>query len=143
MSKKQPVDHALRSEVAAKFERAIADRHLTYSKAADLLQVHRQTLWLYLKKKATPGGEVLGRACRLWEITLSVRGFQFSEEAFALPEKQARETLPQQLSLLDILQTLREDQLDVKIVGKVGNAFEVKLLIKGVDRTHQPTRRRA
>jgi len=40
--------------------------------------------------------------------------------------------LPQQLSLLDILQTLREDRIDVKIVGKVGNAFEVKLRIKGV-----------
>ena len=143
MSKKQPVDYALRSEVAAKFERAIADRQLSYSRAAELLQVHRQSLWLYLKKKATPGGEVLGRACRLWEITLSVRGFQFSEDAFTIPEKQARETLPQQLSLLDILQTLREEQLDVKIVGKVGNAFEVKLLIKGVDGTIQPTRRRA
>lgn len=36
------------------------------------------------------------------------------------------------MGLLDILQTLREDQLDVKIVGKVGDAFEVKLRIKGI-----------
>jgi transcriptional regulator with XRE-family HTH domain len=143
MSKKRPVDEILRSEVANKLEAAIKDNRLSYSEAARLLQVHRQTLWLYLKKKATPGGDILRRACRLWNITLSIKGFQFSEEAFAVPGKQAAETLPQQLSLLDLLQTLREDQLDVKIIGKVGDTFEVKLLIKGATRVSPLGRLRA
>ena len=143
MSKKRPIDEGLRVEVATKLEKAIKDNHLTYSEAAKLLQIQRQTLWLYLHRKATPGGEILRRACRLWKFTLSVQGFQFSEEAFAVPPKQAKESLPQQLSLLEALQSMREDQLDVKIVGKVGDVFEVKLRIKAASGTLPPAKLRA
>ena len=140
MSKKQPPDYALREEIALKIQKAITDNRLTYGRASELLEIRRQTLWLYLRKKATPGGEVLRRACRLWDITLSVKGFQFSEEAFATPRRTPSEALPQQLSLLDVLQTIREDQLEVAVVGRVGDAFEVKLRIKGIGLV--PPRRR-
>jgi transcriptional regulator with XRE-family HTH domain len=143
MSKNQPIDDVLRVEVAAKFKQAITDNRLSYSQAAKLLGIHRQTLWLYLNRKATPGGEVLRRACHSWGITLSVNGFQFSEEAFAIPKKQILQQLPQQLELLDALQALQDDQIEVKIIGKVGDAFEVKLRIRGTGGTFRPGRRRA
>jgi len=123
---------ALRSEFAARLAKAIAG--ISKQEAATKLGISRQMLRLYLKGKATPSCEIVKRACDEWKLSLSVRGFEFSAEAFAkAPRRQgANKDQAVQLSLLELLDRLRSDQLEAKIVGREGDSFYLKLRIKVV-----------
>jgi transcriptional regulator with XRE-family HTH domain len=122
---------ALRSEFAAQLSKAIAK--MSRKAAAEKLKVTRQMLGLYLKGKATPGAEVIKRACDEWHLSLSVRGFEFSGGAFGEGTKRRtpRERAVQ-LDLLELLEKLRNDQLEAKIVGREGDSFYLELRIKVV-----------
>ncbi len=134
---KHSSDSELRREIARCLKDAIRDNHLTKSKAADLLKVKRQTLWLYLKGKVTPGGEVLRRAFELWGIKLILGGLVITKESFG-PKMDLDRRMPEQLSLLDQLDKLSNDQLEVTAVGRRGDYFEFKIRIKtmNTDVTH-------
>ena len=120
---------ALRSEFAAKLSKAIAT--IPKQLAADTLGVTRQMLNRYVNGRSTPVGEVINRACDAWSLTLSVRGFQFSGGAFDTRRKRASgPAKAAQMSLLDLLGKLRNDQLEAKVVGREGDSFYVKLRIK-------------
>ena len=120
---------ALRAEFALQLATAI--KGINKSLAAKKLGVSRQMLRLYLNEMATPGGEVIKRACDEWRLSLSIKGFQFSGEAFAADRKpHKREDHLPQLSLLDLLEKLQNDQLEAQIVGREGDSFYLKLRIK-------------
>jgi transcriptional regulator with XRE-family HTH domain len=122
---------ALRTEFAAQLSKAISG--IPKQEAAEKLGITRQMLNRYLKGKSTPGGEIIKRACEHWKITLSVRGFQFKSGAFDTPQKSRSETTKaMQLNLLDLLDKIRNDQLEAKIVGREGDSFYLKLRIKVV-----------
>ena len=122
---------ALRADFAAKLSKAISG--LSKKEAADKLGVTPQMLNRYLKGKSTPGGEVIKRACEHWKLTLSIRGFEFKGGAFDTPQKPQSDTQKAaQLSLLDLLDKVRNDQLEAKVVGREGDSFYVKLRIKVV-----------
>ncbi len=125
-------DSELRREIARCLKDAIRDNHLTKSEAADLLKVRRQTLWLYLNGKVTPGGEVLRRAFELWGIKLILGELVITKESFG-PKIELDPRIPEQLSLLDQLDKLSNDQLEVTAVGRRGDYFEFKIRIKTVD----------
>jgi transcriptional regulator with XRE-family HTH domain len=120
---------ALRADFAARLSKAISG--ISKTEAAEKLGITRQMLNRYLKAKSTPGGEVIKRACENWKLTLSIRGFEFKAGAFDAP---ARSTAAKssQLSLLELLEKLRNDQLEAKIVGREGDSFTLKLRIKVV-----------
>jgi transcriptional regulator with XRE-family HTH domain len=122
---------ALRAEFASQLAKAI--RGLSKREAAEKLGVTRQMLNRYLKGKSTPGGEIIKRACDEWKLTLSVRGFDFKGGAFeARPRRRSEATKAAQLSLLDLLDKIRNDQLEAKIVGREGDSFYLRLRIKVV-----------
>jgi len=130
---KKPTENtaALRAELAAQLFKAI--QGTPKKKAAAVLGVTTQMLRLYLKGKATPGGEVIRRACDEWNLTLSIRGFEFSRDAFGPTQKRrATRNKAIQFSLLDLLEKLRNDQLEAKIVGREGDSFYLELRIKVV-----------
>lgn len=119
----------LRAEFASKLSGAI--KGISRNLAAEKLGVTRQMLRLYLKGLATPGGEVIKKACDEWNLSLSIKGFQFSAEAFATEARSPKgKTASPQLSLLDLLEKLQSDQLEAQIVGREGDSFYLKLRIK-------------
>jgi transcriptional regulator with XRE-family HTH domain len=126
---KTSADLEWRSEIAARFREAIAKRRLSNGQAADALGVTRQTLWLYLREKATPGGDVLKRACQLWGISISRKGVEFSAGAFG-PERKAPTPRAKQMGLFDALEMLREAQLETEVIGKTGEYFELRIRIR-------------
>lgn len=126
---KRSADSELRREIARRLKEAIRDNDLTNTKAAELLKVKRQTLWLYLKEKATPGGDVLRRAFELWGITLKLPGFVITRETLG-PEPPPREKLPEQLSLIDLLDRIEDRQLEATVIGRREDYFELKLRIR-------------
>ncbi|HTZ96047.1 MAG TPA: helix-turn-helix transcriptional regulator [Terriglobales bacterium] len=122
---------ALRTDFAAKLGKAI--KGMSKKEAAEKLGVTRQMLNRYLKSKSTPGSEIVKRACDEWKLTLSVRGFEFKGGAFDVPSKRRSEPAKAaQMDLLGLLDKLRNDQLEAKIVGREGDSFYVKLRIKVV-----------
>ena len=73
------------------FKEAIRKNGLTNTKAAELLGVKRQTLWLYLSEKSAPGTEVLRKASKHWKLSLG-DGYILTTGAFGpatttLPER--------------------------------------------------------
>src|SRR6266478_4578400 len=114
---KRSADSELRREIASQLKEAIRYHNLTNTKAAELLKVKRQTLWLYLKEKATPGGDVLRRAFELWGITLKLPGFVITRETLG-PEPPPPEKLPEQLSLIDLLDRIEDRQLEATVIGR-------------------------
>ena len=119
----------MRAEFGSQLAKAI--RGLSKREAAEKLGVTRQMLNRYLKGKSTPGGEVIRRACEEWKFTLSIRGFEFKSGAFGGASKRRSEAAKvAQLSLLDLLERIRNDQLEAKIVGREGDSFYLKLRIK-------------
>ncbi|HXR38695.1 MAG TPA: hypothetical protein VN776_06365 [Terracidiphilus sp.] len=120
---------ALRAEFARQLSAAIKD--ISKKVAADKLGISRQMLRLYLKAMATPGGEVIKKACDEWHLSLSIKGFQFTGEAFASEVKsRGRQASLPQPGLFDLLDKLEKNQLEAEIVGREGDSFYLRLRIK-------------
>ncbi len=126
---KKSADLEWRSEIAARFREAIRKRNLSNAQAAAMLDVKRQTMWLYLNEKATPGGDVLRKACQQWGISISRRGAEFHAGAFG-PERKAPAPRAKQLNLFEALEMLREAQLETEVIGKSGQYFELRIRIR-------------
>jgi transcriptional regulator with XRE-family HTH domain len=126
---KRSNDPELRREIARQLKEAINAKGLTRSEAAEILQIKRQTLWLYLKEKSTPGGEVLKRACQLLGMTLHFKDYDFGADAFG-PKSGNAPPIPEQMGLFRALEELTSEQLETKVVGRVGEYFELKVRIK-------------
>jgi transcriptional regulator with XRE-family HTH domain len=121
----------LRQEFAHQLSCAI--KNVSKNVAAAKLGISRQMLYLYLKGKATPGGEVIEKACAEWKLTLTIKGNPFTGGAFASDANTRKEgTEPQQLSLLHLLDKLRNDQVEARIVSRKGGVFLLSLQIKEV-----------
>ncbi len=126
---KHRADTELRRSIVEGLTEAIRANKLTKSKAAELLGITRQTLWLYLRGKATPGGEVLRRAFDTWGLRIDLGDYVITRESFGptpKPDKRAAE----QLNLLDQLEKLSNDQLEVASMGRRGEYFEFKIRIR-------------
>jgi len=125
---KKSADLEWRAEVASRFRKAIEKRALSVAQAAALLEVKRQTMYLYLNEKITPGGDVLKRACQLWGISISRKGVEFSAGAFG-PKRQEPPSPATQMGLFEALELLRKAQLDTEVVGRRGGHFELRIRI--------------
>jgi|SRR5579872_429316 len=126
---KRPPDPVLRRAIIDGLQHAIRDHKLNKSQAAELLGVKRQTLWLYLAGKATPGGEVLRKAFELWGLKIELHGYVITKESFG-PQPLPEPKEPTQLDLLEQLEKLREDQFEVAPIGRRGEYFEFRVRIK-------------
>jgi transcriptional regulator with XRE-family HTH domain len=125
--------HSNSDELRTEFSRKLSDaiRGISKKLAADKLGISRQMLHLYLKGTATPGGEVIKKACDEWGLSLSIKGFQFTGDAFASEVKSRRrqENLPES-SLFDLLDKLKKNQIEAEVVGREGDSFYLRFRIK-------------
>lgn len=132
---KRGSDPELRKAIVAGLNTAIRQRNLKKSEAAELLGIKRQTLWLYLKGKATPGGEVLRRAFELWGLKIELGGYTITKESFGPKPEPDAAPQAKQFNLLDQLEKLDREQLEVEPVGRRGEYFEFKIRIKATAQT--------
>src|SRR5580704_15173242 len=102
VSKRTP-DPEMRRAVIDGLKQVLREQKLSKSRAAELLGVKRQTLWLYLSGKATPGGDVLRRAFELWGLKIELHGYVITKESFG-PQPLPKRSEPKQLNLLDQLE---------------------------------------
>jgi transcriptional regulator with XRE-family HTH domain len=126
---KRGADPELRRAIVNGLLEALRAHNLTKSRAAELLGIERQTLWLYLRGKATPGGDVLRRAFELWGLKIELGGYVITKESFG-PNREPDRRVAEQLNLLDQLEKLNNDQLEVAAIGRRGDYFEFKIRIK-------------
>lgn len=133
LSKRSP-DSELRRAIVKGLTDAIRANKLTKTRAAELLKVERQTLWLYLRGKATPGGEVLRRAFELWGLKIELGSYVITTDSFG-PKREPERQAAEQLNLLDQLEKLNNDQLEVAAIGRRGDYFEFTIRIKATTTT--------
>jgi transcriptional regulator with XRE-family HTH domain len=125
--------HSNTDELRAEFARQLSEaiKGISKNQAADKLGISRQMLRLYLKGMATPGGEVIKKACDEWRLTLSIKGFQFAGEAFASNVKpRGRQDKLSEPSLFDLLDKLEKNQIEAEVVGREGDSFYLRFRIK-------------
>ncbi|MGD0858982.1 MAG: helix-turn-helix transcriptional regulator [Terracidiphilus sp.] len=125
--------HSNTDELRAEFARQLSEAIKGISKnlAAKKLGISRQMLRLYLKGMATPGGEVIKKACDEWSLTLSIKGFQFTGDAFASNAKpRGRQDKLSEPSLFDLLDKLEKNQIEAEVVGREGDSFYLRFRIK-------------
>jgi transcriptional regulator with XRE-family HTH domain len=127
--KKHSNTDELRVEFARKLSAATKD--ISRKLAADKLGISRQMLRLYLKGAATPGGEVIKKACDEWNLSLSIKGFLFTGDAFAQDTKtrERQEELPEP-GLFDLLDKLSKNQIEAEVVGREGDSYYLRFRIK-------------
>lgn len=82
---------------------------------------------LYLLEKATPGSEVLRRACVRWKLSFSVEGATVDSGSFHLPQPNV--AVSTQMSLFKALSDVKNQQLDVKILQKRRHSIDLKVSI--------------
>ncbi len=74
---------------------------------------------------------MLRRAFELWEIELTLGDFVITKESFGRKKEKAGR-IPEQLNLLDQLEQLSNDHLEVRVMGRREDYFELKVRIKAV-----------
>ena len=120
---------ALRAEFSNKLSAAI--KGSSQKLAADKLGISRQMLRLYLKGLSTPGGEVIKKACDEWHLSLSIKGFEFTGEAFTYEVKpRGRRARLVEPTLFDLLDKLQKNQIEAEVVGREGDSFYLRFRIK-------------
>ena len=122
-------DSELRRAIINGLTEALRANNLTKSRAAELLGIKRQTLWLYLRGRAIPGGAVLRRAFELWGLKIELGDCVITKESFG-PKPTPSRRAAEQLNLLDQLEKLSNDQLEVAPIGRRGEYFEFKIRIR-------------
>lgn len=114
--------------------RTILSKHLTITAAAKILGVTRQSLHLYLSRRAKPQPRwrVIQRACRTWDLTFVAQGQKFDRRAFGKgPEYGAVDPAAVQLLLLpEAIEQLRDANLEVKIVGREPSRICLEVQVK-------------
>jgi hypothetical protein len=82
-------------------------------------------------KISPPGGEVIKKACDEWDLSLSIKGFQFTRDAFASNVKsKGRQSKLSEPSLFDLLDKLEKKQIEAEVVGREGDSFYLRFRIK-------------
>lgn len=120
-------ERLLRAVFAAELSVAIGSDRGAQSRAATALGVSRQAVSLYLKQKATPGPDVIRRACEIWSLVLEVEGT--TTKASSFPVRTLRKVEGQQASLFEALKAFDDRQLRIQVLRKSADSLELKVSI--------------
>jgi hypothetical protein len=120
-------ERRLRSEIAQKLSDAIGTERGAEARAARQLGISRQAMNLYLREKATPGSEILRRACLLYNLKLDVGWQTLDSGSFRNPKPQAAP--PVQLTIFDAISEVVDRQLEVKVLRKGVHSIDLKVSI--------------
>lgn len=121
----------LLSQVKTQFSNFVGkgDGKVPVHEAARILHVSRQTVHRYMNGEVMPRGEVLMAAFRAWGLILEYRGIKVtrtvSADAPALPS-----IAPAQMRLFEIVEELRDRDLEVKVGKMSADGLELSVKIK-------------
>lgn len=104
-------ERLLRAAFAAALSQAIGSERGAQSRAATALGTSRQAISLYLKQRATPGPDILHRACEIWSLELQIEGT--TTKAGTFPVRKIPKTEVQQTPLFAALNSFEDRQLRV------------------------------
>jgi DNA-binding phage protein len=123
-------ERAFRQAFAVALRNAIGKDRGAASRAADDLLISRQAVSLYLKEKATPSAEIIRRVCKRWSLSLDIRGNIVTDASFSQVRLGPIQAPAMQLPLLpDALQSLRDENVKVKITRKIGDSLNLEVKI--------------
>jgi transcriptional regulator with XRE-family HTH domain len=117
----------LRVAFARALSIAIGNRRGAQSRAARQLGTSRQAISLYIRHKATPGPEILRRACTELNLALELGGFRLDAGGF--PKAQKALPVPEQTSIFDAISEVANEQLNVKVLRKGAHSIDLKVSI--------------
>jgi len=120
-------ERLFRAEIARKLLAQIGAKRGARTKAAATLGVCKQAMSLYLNEKATPGSEVLRRACLLWNLSFEVEGTVVNSSSFRQLAPQPPR--PVQLSLPKAISEMKNQQLTVKVLRKGPTSVDLEVSI--------------
>jgi transcriptional regulator with XRE-family HTH domain len=113
---------------AAALKRMLKLKNLTVDEAATRLGVSRQAFHAYLNGKL-PRRKRLNKAMQLFELRLDLGQYSFYKEAFGRQPERKTATEPTQLKLLELLDSVSEDDLQVT-VKRMGKTLRVQVRIE-------------
>lgn len=113
---------------AAALKRMLRLKKLTVDEAAKRLGVSRQAFHAYLNGKL-PRRRRLNKAMQLFELRLDLGQYSFYKEAFGRQPERKITTEPTQLKLLELLDSVSEDDLQVT-VKRMGKTLRVHVKIE-------------
>jgi predicted transcriptional regulator len=121
----------LLSEVRGKFSALLGrgEGKVSIGEAARILNVSRQTVHRYVNGEVIPRGEVLMAAFRAWGLVLEYRGIKVTrtDQSGEVAKPIAQ---PNQLRLFQIVEELRDRDLEVKIGKMSTDGLELSVKIK-------------
>lgn len=120
-------ERLLRETFASELLKAIGNNRGAQLRAAESLGVSRQAISLYLKRKATPGGDILRRACGTWQLDMDVRGLSLNASSFG--DRKSEATLPEQRSLFEAISGVDDQQMKVAVLKRSPSSLELKVII--------------
>jgi transcriptional regulator with XRE-family HTH domain len=97
--------------------------------AARILNVSRQTVHRYINGEVMPRGDVLMAAFRAWGLVLRYRGVDVTS-ALDVPTAQTAAAQPAQLELFDLVEDLKERDIEVKIARKSVEGVELNVRLR-------------
>jgi transcriptional regulator with XRE-family HTH domain len=97
--------------------------------AARILNVSRQTVHRYLNGEVMPRGDVLMAAFQAWGLVLRYRGIDVTT-ASAVLTPQTDTAQPVQLGLFDLVEDLKERDIEVRIARKSVESLELNVRLK-------------
>ena len=120
-------EHLLRAAFASALYKAIGTQRGAQSRAAEKLGISRQAVNLYLNQKATPGPDILRRACDTWKLVLEIEHTTIDASSFSAHLGPRLE--PQQISLFRALTLVEDKQLKVEVMKKSADTLDLKVSI--------------
>jgi transcriptional regulator with XRE-family HTH domain len=122
-------DREFRKEIEQKLRHVMLDRGLNQTQAAQQLNIKKQTISQYLRKKSTPSAEILARMCVAWDITLEYKGSAFGEGAFRATKPSETSGILQ-MDLFREPQVFENDRMVVTLVQSPEAALQVTIKLK-------------
>jgi len=122
---KKPSDPELRRLFGEQLREKL--RGTPYSKAAALLGVTPQSIYLYTKGKVLPRADIFEKAVEIWGLEFPYRGMVIA--ASGRP-KAPRGAGPQQMSLFNAIAAIRKGDMEVNIAKKSSSALTLEIELK-------------
>jgi hypothetical protein len=118
-------EELLRAELSKALKAAIGEKRGNITAAAKSIGISKQTLSLYIRRKATPGAEILRKICAQWNLQLNIHGalVDASGPAEKTPER------AEQLFLFEAIAQVEDSGLQVAVLRRLDESIDLKVTI--------------
>jgi transcriptional regulator with XRE-family HTH domain len=130
MRARSETERAFRKEFAVRLGEAILKKRISLREVARILMVSRQSVHKYLKQKATPRADVVQRALSEWGLVLHVGEMRLTATSYKRSTLLKPRVEPLQMTLPDVIRSLENRNLDVRILGRKMDSVQIEVNIR-------------